>query len=389
MKFFNTLYKKLQILDTVSDADITIYKRNGYGYRISSNNYITTKRMEKHYLNTDIVTFKEGENRYLSFPFKDNFIVIGPLHKISIDNNFLKKEKNLEQTIRKSIIDSPSDLKKFIIFICVLFSIDFNKFYAIYLQNTMNNQHNVPFKTYPYLSEDTTKSLITPYYLEHRLIFLMIHNPPKLYEQDFLNNFIIYNNQSIRFIKNRTIILIEKLSNFSIQMGADIVHVLQLRDNYINDIENEQTTNDISIVRNTAILHYTEIIHNISVSSYSLFIRQVLQYISCNIYDNITVSDIQDYFFISNTHLRRKFKDEVGTSIGSYIQKQKILVAKVLLLSKMSPHQVSKKLQFSDLSYFIKLFKKHTKMTPLQFQKQNENFFEKNIHYKNQFLLQN
>ena len=68
--------------------------------------------------------------------------------------------------------------------------------------------------------------------------------------------------------------------------------------------------------------------------------------------------------------MRRRFKAEVGISLGKYIQNKKIIEAKLLLLQKLPPHIVSDKLKFHDQAHFIRSFKKNTGLTPLQFQNQ-------------------
>ena len=176
---------------------------------------------------------------------------------------------------------------------------------------------------------------------------------------------------NLRSEKNYCIILMEKISWFAIQMGVDIMKCLSMRDYYIQEIEKQTHVMSVLTIRDGAIVYFTELLHEISMHSYSSMIHRVIQYINIHIYDPLPLADIEKQLFISNAQLRRTFKEEVGISIGTYIQKQKMIVAKYLLMTQIPPCTVAKDLHFYDISHFTKTFKKHAGMTPLQFQKTN------------------
>ncbi|KHL91993.1 hypothetical protein QW71_31585 [Paenibacillus sp. IHB B 3415] len=92
-------------------------------------------------------------------------------------------------------------------------------------------------------------------------------------------------------------------------------------------------------------------------------------YIFDHLYDDLSLSVLAKAAKISPAHLSRQFRKEVGVSLTEYVQRQQIGEAKQLLLFTDSPiSDISSRLRFHDQSYFTKVFKKYTGVTPKQFQ---------------------
>ncbi|GGF03382.1 AraC-type DNA-binding protein [Chishuiella changwenlii] len=74
---------------------------------------------------------------------------------------------------------------------------------------------------------------------------------------------------------------------------------------------------------------------------------------------------------ITPNHLNVLSKEISGISAGEWIRSRIILEAKRLLVNKdVSIKEISYLLNFQDVSYFVKFFKKYTNLTPEQFRKQ-------------------
>ena len=76
---------------------------------------------------------------------------------------------------------------------------------------------------------------------------------------------------------------------------------------------------------------------------------------------------------LSPRYLSRRFKQETGTTITSYIQQARVREAQnLLLLSDESFLEISNFLHFISQSYFIQIFKRYTGMTPQQYRKRGQ-----------------
>ena len=72
---------------------------------------------------------------------------------------------------------------------------------------------------------------------------------------------------------------------------------------------------------------------------------------------------------VSQGYLRRLFKKVWGVSPAAYVIRQRITLAKQLLLSgeEHSIAQVAASVGYSDPLYFSRLFKKHFGLSPVQY----------------------
>lgn len=370
--------QKLKSINNIVIFPITIYDINGkalvfdgiappkplpYSFPIKFNN---RKKLS--------IQYGKFNEIFLVFPLQDVFISIGPVFNgQGIDENIVKTSTSSEKKYLKQLpVFSSSDFRDLLVIIDNLFSLHLEEYYMKYIQNLIKYQKQ-QLKSYNHpLQKEALKSYTTPFYLEHHLMEIMAKGDTdlltELVQQTPLGILPIPETNDIRNEKNYCIILLEKISWFSIQMGVDIIKCLSVRNYYINEIEKQKQVMDVLTIRDSAIVYFTELLHGVSISSYSLFVRRIIQYIYVHIYDQLLLSDVAKHFFVSNSQLRRCFKNEVGISIGNYIQKQKIIVAKYLLLTQLPPCTVAKELNFYDVSHFIKIFKKHTGLTPIQFQ---------------------
>lgn len=101
-------------------------------------------------------------------------------------------------------------------------------------------------------------------------------------------------------------------------------------------------------------------------------IMKVVDYIHEHIYDVITVEKLTDVSCLSRGYMVGLFKQKVGMSPLQYINKLKVEKAKLILLtSDMQVKNVSYVLGFNDYSYFNRLFKKTTGLSPQSYRKLN------------------
>ena len=185
-----------------------------------------------------------------------------------------------------------------------------------------------------------------------------------------LSNSVIPDNAEspLRSEKNYTIIILEKLSSLAIQSGYDISDTYRLRNFYIRLIEEKETLIDVLYVRDSAIIHFTELMHHFVNKDFSPLVKSVMQHIGLNLYTALKVSDISKSFFVSEATLSSRFKKETGLSVIEYIHKRKISEAKLLLRAGLSPGEVATILCYYDYAHFAHTFKKITGVTPKAFQ---------------------
>lgn len=99
-------------------------------------------------------------------------------------------------------------------------------------------------------------------------------------------------------------------------------------------------------------------------------IEITLDYIRNNLYSNINISDLAQKIFLSTDHFIKLFKHEMHSTPLQYISHKKIEKAQLLLVtSDMPVKNIAYKLSFDDYSYFCRIFKKTTGITPKEYRK--------------------
>lgn len=106
---------------------------------------------------------------------------------------------------------------------------------------------------------------------------------------------------------------------------------------------------------------------HINTSALPAPIKTVMPYIENNIARISSVGEIADAIHVSAPYLSAVFRKHIGVPLVSYLQARKIALAKQLLEEGRSVTYACYESGFSDCSYFIRIFKKHIGMTPLQY----------------------
>lgn len=73
---------------------------------------------------------------------------------------------------------------------------------------------------------------------------------------------------------------------------------------------------------------------------------------------------------MSKDYFIKIFRQELGVTPVQFIINDKLMKAKLMLAStNLTIKEIAYSLGYSDTSYFIRLFKKHHKLSPLQYRK--------------------
>ncbi len=129
---------------------------------------------------------------------------------------------------------------------------------------------------------------------------------------------------------------------------------------------------DVVIYLQQMFLDYTKRVANCqSLSSNSLLVKQINENIQLNIYEKITPAMIADNLQMNCSYLCTHFKRETGKTITEFINELKINEGKRLLKTKQIPLiNIAIQLGYSSQSYFQRVFKKFTGMTPVEYRNQ-------------------
>lgn len=179
----------------------------------------------------------------------------------------------------------------------------------------------------------------------------------------------------LRSEKNYSIMVYDRLAQGAIQSGLDIETAYQSRDRFVKDTEQAQSLHSVLKLRDTAILFYTQQIYEIKqklVSQHSQTVIGVIQYLENNLNRTIKTEEVARQFHMSESKLRKIFKQEKHMTILQYFLNLKVEAAKQLLREGKNLSQISEVFHFSTPSHFSRAFKKIVGVSPLKYIQDNE-----------------
>lgn len=101
-------------------------------------------------------------------------------------------------------------------------------------------------------------------------------------------------------------------------------------------------------------------------------IKIAVSYIHEHIHQSLSLSEVADAAYLSPAYLSRLFKKYLDVSFVEYVNNQKIALAQEKLALTFIPiNKISAQLGFSQTSYFTKIFKRKTHLTPSEFRQHN------------------
>lgn len=183
----------------------------------------------------------------------------------------------------------------------------------------------------------------------------------------------------LRNIRYHLIISISMITRYCINDGMAPEEAYSLSDSYIMKADECNTEKEIHTLHFEMIEAFTKKMGRVKLGGvYSKQIIKAVDYINCHINEKLTMQKIADHISLSVSYFSRLFKEEVGYNVSEYITMKKIETAsRMFKYSSQSTLEISCQLNFSSQSYFIKVFKKYTGMTPREY-RSKYTFFDKN-----------
>ena len=100
------------------------------------------------------------------------------------------------------------------------------------------------------------------------------------------------------------------------------------------------------------------------------YIEKTIRFISENESENLTVSQLADIVSLTPDHFSKIFKKTIGVRPIEYIHRKRLQRVKLLLLTTdLSVAQIAEQVGFSSSTYLLRIFRKHTGVTLMQYRK--------------------
>ncbi len=185
---------------------------------------------------------------------------------------------------------------------------------------------------------------------------------------DLLGYVLFAEGSNLEIVKNRTLELISLLSRAAIEGGATSDSVLKINNQLLMSLRDIQTLEELCFKLQEAVDVFTDCMFNYIPDKNSEVIKNAIRYISRNFSLGLTLEETAAYVHLNPAYFSTLFKRSTGSSFKEYLNMVRIEESKRLLAStELSILDVSLAAGFQDQSYFSKVFRKYTGLTPKQY----------------------
>ena len=182
---------------------------------------------------------------------------------------------------------------------------------------------------------------------------------------DILGYVFFSTGQDFNVVRARAQELVVMLSRGALEGGADIDEIFGLNHRYLDDIRHLQSLEDLTVWLSKILERFTDCVFNLADIRHKDVIFQAVNYIRRHFTGHISLDDVAQHVHLNASYLSRVFKEEMQTNFVAYVNELRVDTAKRLLLdSKVPLLEVAGMVGFEEQSYFTKVFKKVTGITP-------------------------
>ena len=185
---------------------------------------------------------------------------------------------------------------------------------------------------------------------------------------DLLGYVLFSQGNSLDVVKSRAIELCSLLSRTAIEGGAPTDSILKLNNHFLQNLQQINTLDTLCYKLQEIVETFSESMFNYIPSRNSELIKKAMLYISEHFSNPLTLEEVAAYVHLHPSYFSTLFKSSTGSSFKEYLNMVRIEESKRLLSNTdYSIIDIAVAVGFEDQSYFSKVFKKYTGLTPKQF----------------------
>lgn len=166
-------------------------------------------------------------------------------------------------------------------------------------------------------------------------------------------------------IKARILELVVLLSRAALEGGADVEQIFGLNYKYLNQIHGFHTVEELTFWLSKIMARFTDCVFNLVDVKHVDVIYRAIDYVKKNYMKKISLEEVASKVYLSPSYFSKIFKEEMKYNFNNYLNYIRIGISKKLLLDETVPLvDISNLAGYEDQSYFSKVFKKLTGVSP-------------------------
>jgi YesN/AraC family two-component response regulator len=185
---------------------------------------------------------------------------------------------------------------------------------------------------------------------------------------DILGYVFFAEGHSLEIVKIRSIELCSLLSRAAIKGGATSDSILKINNQYLKSLQTMNSLEELCFKLQESIDTFSDCIFNYRPNKNSELIKNAIHFIAENFSTPLSLEQVAKHVHLNSAYFSTLFKRSTGSSFKEYLNMIRIEESKRLLANtNYSVIDIAIATGFEDQSYFSKVFKKHTGLTPKQY----------------------
>lgn len=185
---------------------------------------------------------------------------------------------------------------------------------------------------------------------------------------DLLGYVLFSEGNSLDIVKSRAIELCSLLSRAAIEGGAATDSILKINNQFLKTLQQVTSMDTLCYKLQETVEVFTDSMFNSIPTKNNELIKRAIAYIARNYAFKITLEEVAEQVHLNPSYFSTIFKQSCGSSFKEYLNMVRIEESKRLLANtNYSVIDIAIATGFEDQSYFSKVFKKYTGLTPKQF----------------------
>lgn len=214
-----------------------------------------------------------------------------------------------------------------------------------------------------------------PYDKEKQLSYAIVNSDlanSKKYINEILGHIFFSSANNLDVIKVKAMELSVMISRAALDGGADQSKIFDINIKFLSEFFNYGTIEEVCWSLTDILRKFTKETFAFSNVKHVDLISKAVSYVKSNYMRKLTLLEVAEYVFLSPSYFSKVFKEEMNYYFNDYLNFTRVEKSKVLLLTeRIGLVDVAEAVGFYDQSYFNKVFKKITGVTPKKFKEAN------------------
>lgn len=190
---------------------------------------------------------------------------------------------------------------------------------------------------------------------------------------DLLNEilgFIFFYTRSTEEIRTRVMELLVVLSRAAVRGGARMEQIFEINQQYMQEMRYLDSQEKLTRWLAGSLNRFTSLVFDLVDVKHRSALHDAVDYIKEHYTRPLTLEEVAQHAGYSPAYFSRIFREEMGRTFKEYLNELRVERSKVLLLSgDSSILEICTLVGYNDQSYFCKIFRKLTGVSPAVFRK--------------------